>query len=185
MIKRRFSIAKWWSLAGLVLLTSLMSLEAVLADGDDDDVARCSILGSWYGYLPTYQIDALVTAHGASEKRGTYTLEVPGLNLALFGFTDVTNMSSLRGTWERIDKRTFSVTVVGYAVDSFGHTLVIGKISDIDTISEDCNSINIQSATELFAPGQDPFGDEPPAYGWFFGAPHSISRMRVDSLPTL
>jgi hypothetical protein len=140
----------------------------------------CSFQGSWYGYLPTLQLDFLLTVHGYSGPKGTVSLEIPGLNLALFGFPNVVNIPTFRGTWERIDNQSVALTVVGYAINSSGQTEVIGKISSIDTFAEGCNSINIQNTNEFYAPDQDPFGDDDPEFGSFPAAPHSASRMRVD-----
>jgi hypothetical protein len=125
-------------------------------------------------------LDFLGTAHGVSDKKGTYTLEIPGLNLGSFGFTDVVKISTFRGTWERINKDSIEFTVVGYAVDVLGQTVVIGKISGTDTLAKDCNSITIKNTTELFGPLQDPFGGGPPLYSYFRGVDHSAARMRVD-----
>jgi len=175
MSRRKHEITKRRLLVGLGLMVILTVPAVTLADN-----RTCEFNGSWYGHLPTFQLDFVGTAHGVDSSAGTYSLEIPGLNLALFGFPDAVKLSTFRGTWERIDRRSVAFTVVAYAVDSFGQTVVIGKISGIDTFTEDCGSITIKNTTELFGPGQDPFGGEMPDYSYFRGQDHSASRMRVD-----
>ena len=143
----------------------------------------CKFNGSWYGYLPTFGMDFVGTAHGMSHKKGTYVFEVPGFDPALLGFTDAVKASAFRGSWERVDKRTVSATVLSYAVNSLGQTVVIGKVIITYSFSEDCNTVNIVNTTKLYAPDQDPFGEAGPAYGSFVGAPHSAKRIRVDAPP--
>ena len=162
--------------SGLCLFALLAAFDSANADGK----STCKLNGSWYGYLPTFQIDFVGTAHGSNPSGGTYVLEVPGLNPGLVGFPDAVKASTFRGTWSKIDNWSVAFSVVGYAVDTAGQTVFIAKISGIDTFSKDCNSINIKNTIEFFAPGQDPFGVEEPAYGWIIAAPHSASRARVD-----
>lgn len=163
-------------LAAVGLLTALLMHNSALAASEN----VCKFNGSWYGFLPTTQNDFVGTAHGSSPSGGTYVLEVPGLIPALFGFPDVVNWSSFRGTWNKIDKKSVAFTLVGYAVNASGGTEFIAKISGVDTFSEDCNLITINNSIEFFAPDQDPFGIDDPAYGWIIAAPHTASRIRVD-----
>ncbi len=173
-----------YRLARRGIIPTVMLLAALSVPGLAMADKACDFPGSWYGYLPSFNIDFIGTAHGAAHgftnAAGTYTLEVPGLDLTYIGFPFPGKISTFRGTWERVDKRTIAFTFVGFGVDAFGQTVVIAKLSGIDTFSEDCNSITIQNTIELFAPGQDPFGEDDPAYGSFPAGIHSASRMRVD-----
>lgn len=162
-------------LVSFVLACFILVLSPTTALADK----ACSFRGSWYGFLPTLQLDFMSTAHGLSGSRGTYTIEIPGFDPTLFGYyPDAVKISTLRGTWERINNQSIAFTVIGYAVDLYGQTQWIGKISGIDTFTEDCNSISISNTTEVFEPGDDPFQDS--FVLAFPGAPHSAHRMRVD-----
>jgi len=142
-----------------------------------DNNRICDYRGSWYGTFPNSQLTSLATAHGASHSKGSAVLEVPGADLS---FLSAVKVSSFRGTWETIDNRSFAFTFVGYGLNVSGQTVVIVKISGTGTFATNCTSITVNNTTEIFSGAQDPFGDEPPVYGYDRGEEHSISRMRVD-----
>jgi len=95
-------------------------------------------------------------------------------------FSTAIGRSVLRGVWERIDDYTFGVTVVGLAVDNLGNTLYILKLSGIDTLSMDCESMHIHSTIEFFSGNQDPFDPAAIPFYTMYSPPHMGYRMRVD-----
>ena len=177
MLNKSYSIMKRRMLAGLGVMALLVVPGLTLADDEGDDNRRCDFRGSWYGFLPTLQLDFITTLEGGSGSQGIYILEIPGFELTALGAVKVSNF---RGTWERMDKRSFAFTLLGYGVDANGQSTVIVKISGINNISRDCNTITIDNTNEIFSGDQDPFGDEAPAFGYIRGGVHYASRMRVD-----
>ena len=163
--------------SGLLLLTYLMfsygPTTALAAKSEG-----CLIQGSWIGYhgSSAYWVS---TASGQNAASGTYELEVPGYLNQLPG---AVRASAMRGNWERTGDYSFRVTTVGIAVDSTGSTLYIVKVSGDDTLSEDCNSMSINSSIEVFWGDQDPFEDDP--FLVVPPVPHMGYRMSIDPLPT-
>ena len=177
MLTRRQSIGRRWLLACLTIVAALVVSGLTLADEENDSYPKCDFRGSWYGYLPTLQLDFMSMITGTSASHGTYVLEVPGFELTALG---AVKTSSFRGTWERLDKNSIAFTLISYGVDTIGQTTVIVKISGIDTISNDCNTMSIENTNEIFSGVQDPFGNQAPAFGYVLGGKHAASRMRVD-----
>lgn len=173
MFRKKHSIVRRRLLSGLTIVALMTTSGFALAD----DNRICDMRGSWYGYLETIQVHLMSTVHGAGLSKGSYVLEVPGLDASALGAVKV---SSFRGTWERIDNRSFAFTLVGYAVDVSGQTSVIVKISGTNVMATDCNTMVINNTNEFFSAAQDPFGDEQPAYGYERALEHTASRMRVD-----
>ena len=141
----------------------------------------CRLQGSWIGYNESEIAYWVSTADGQSGSAGTYRLEAPGFDMTLGGmFATATGGSVLRGMWERIDDYTFGVTVVGLAVDDVGNTLYIIKLSAIDTLSVECESMSIHSTIEFFFGNQDPFDPAATPFYTLYSPPHMGYRMRVD-----
>lgn len=140
----------------------------------------CQFQGSWIGYNES-GANWVSTADGQSSSAGTYRLESPGYDVTLGGmFSTATGRSVVRGMWERIDDYTFGVTVVGLVVDNLGNTLYILKLSGIDTLSMDCESMSVESTIEFFFGNQDPFDPAATPFYTLSSPPHMGYRMRVD-----
>ena len=140
--------------------------------------AGCNLIGSWYGYSDNY-LAWVSTASGQSASSGTYVLEFPGFVDTLAG---AVRMSAARGTWERLDGSTFAGTALALAVDSNGLALHVIKVSAVNALSADCNTMFITNSIEFFYGYQDPFEDDPyyviPPYT------HTGFRMHTDPLAT-
>jgi hypothetical protein len=134
----------------------------------------CRFQGSWMGFSDG-QVYWVSTAAGQSASNGTYVLEVPGFVYALPG---VTGISAARGTWVRIDDYSFTGTVVTMLVGADGSTLYLAKVSAINTLSEDCNTMTIANTIELFFGFQNPFEDDP--FSVSYPDPHTGFRMPID-----
>lgn len=141
---------------------------------------NCSYIGSWYGFIGDV-VEWTVNVQGQSQSSGTVDLEDimfdPTLGLPIF--EDAVRMSSTKGVWERTGGNTFSITGVGYAIDAVGTQVWLGKMSGKVTIVDDCNTESLDLTLEVFAPGQNPFTEEP-MYGGFPLPVHEGYRMRVD-----
>lgn len=164
--------------APLLLASALAFLTAPTTGfSKDNDSAGCRFQGSWIGYN-----DAgarwVSTAAGQSASSGTYALETPGLDVTFGQAFPAANASAFRGSWERIDGNTFGATLLAIAVDASGAPVYIAKLSGIDTLSKDCNTMSIVATVELFLGNEDPFQDVP-----FLVMPlptHGGTRLSVD-----
>jgi hypothetical protein len=119
----------------------------------------CKLLGSWIGYDDNGSAWWMSTADGQNASRGTLNLEVPGSKLFFDGAFSV---SELRGSWVKTGKNTYDWTVVGFPYLEDTTTMVLVKLSGIDTVSENCNSLYVTEVVmELFAPNADINVDAP------------------------
>jgi hypothetical protein len=164
--------------APLLLASALVLLTAPTTGfSKDNDSAGCRFQGSWIGYN-----DAgarwLSTAAGQSASFGTYALETPGLDVTFGQAFPAANASAFRGSWERLDGNTFGATLLAIAVDASGAPVYIAKLSGIDTLSKDCNSMSIVATIELFLGNEDPFQDVP--FLVMPLPPHGATRLSVD-----
>ena len=97
---------------GRRLATMLGLLAILVAPGFALADNACQFHGSWFGHLPSSDIDILFTAHGVSSSKGIVTLELPGFDPTLGGlFGDAVKISTARGTWQRIDNQPVALTV--------------------------------------------------------------------------
>jgi len=144
--------------SALVILV-LMFAAPVFADGGPK--GDCKLLGSWIGYDSYGSAWWMSTADGQNASRGTLNLEVPG---SKFFFDGAFSVTELRGSWVKTGKNTYDWTVVGfpYLGDEYATTMVLVKLSGVDTISKDCNTIYVTDAVmEVFAPDADINVDAP------------------------
>jgi hypothetical protein len=102
------------------------------------------------------------------------------------GFFPATTWSPTTGSLVRTGRRTFEYTHITYGLGTgpTGATVpfYIAKAIGVLELSEGCNVVSGTSlSVELFAPDQDPFGDDPPVFGCYPDAsPISGRRMTVD-----
>lgn len=143
----------------------------------------CSYIGSWYGVNADGDLEWMINVQGPSQTSGTNNLESLLFDLTIGGaFPTAVKSTTLRGVWEKTGNRTFAFTMIGYAVDANGATVWIGKMSGTAALIDDCRREYIELTMEIFAPGTDPFADEP-LFG--FSLPnHYGYKMRVDPLYT-
>lgn len=132
----------------------------------------CTLQGTWFGVIsPEEKILTgwMATVAGKSSNQGTNNLEYPNTNPAVGGF-DITlgnsfptaaHLSSVRGAWERISGNKFAYTITGFAVDSIGTPVWIGRLSGTLTLSGDCNSESITAMLDVFDPTVSPFDGDP------------------------
>ena len=170
--------------AAILLMT--VCLLSFPPSGIAGDKKGCSFLGSWYGYNPPSEnplVDEtllwIVNVMGQSQSSGTNNLEAPGYDPTFGGaFPTGVKVTNLRGAWQKTGRNTFSLTMIGFSVDSMGNTVGIGKMSGTSTLMNGCDTERLDLTLELFGPTDDPFTDDP-----FFGfalPPHYGYRMVVD-----
>jgi hypothetical protein len=162
-----------------LLLASALVLFTAHTTGfaKDNNSAGCRFQGSWIGY-DAAGASWLSTAAGQSASSGTYALETPGFDVTFGQSFPAAYASTFRGSWERLDGNTFGATLLAIAVDASGAPVYIAKLSGIDTLSKDCNSMSIVATVELFWGNEDPFEDVP--FLVMELPPHGATRLSVD-----
>lgn len=134
-----------------LFLATLILMFAAPVFAGNGNMGDCKLLGSWIGYQgedgPAWWLS---TADGQNASRGTLNLEVPG-SLMFFVGDGAVAVTELKGAWEKTGENTYDWTVVGFPFLADTTTLLIAKLSGVDTISEDCNTIAVTNVVmELF-----------------------------------
>jgi len=70
-----------------------------------------------------------------------------------------------RGHWWMIGPRKLQMTYLHFAYDKDGVLLWLEKISAVQSLTGGCSSATGAATYGIYPPDQDPFGDEPPAWG--------------------
>jgi hypothetical protein len=141
----------------ILVILILMFAAPVFAGGGPK--GNCKLLGSWIGYDSDGSAWWMSTADGQNASRGTLNLEVPGSKLFFdFAFS----VTELRGSWVKTGKNTYDWTVVGFPYLEDTTTMLLAKLSGVDTVSKDCNTIYVTDVVmEFFAPNADINVDPP------------------------
>ena len=142
-----------------LFLVTLILIFAVPVSAGNGHKSNCKLLGSWIGYDAVGAAWWMSTADGQNASHGTLNLEVPGSKLFFGGAFSVTE---LRGSWKKTGENTYDWTVVGFPYLEDTTTMLLAKLSGKDTVSEDCNTIEVTNVVmELFAATADINVDEP------------------------
>jgi len=140
----------------LAILIMMFAAPVFAGGGHEGD---CKLLGSWIGYDASGSAWWMSTADGQNASRGTLNLEVPASKLFFDGAFSVTE---LRGSWVKTGENTYDWTVVGFPYLEDTTTMLLAKMSGIDIVSEDCNTLYATDVVmELFAPNADINVDDP------------------------
>ena len=178
------------AIAALILMLSVPALASggLKNQASEGPFEGCKLLGSWLGYS-TSTGDAwwMSTASGQNAAGGTLVLEVPGFDVTLPAgsppvptFPNAIAGTDLRGTWVRTGSNSFAYTVLGIAVDEYGATQYISKLTGTETLIDECNTMFLENtALQIFLPMMDPFTDSP-IIGPIPFPDHYGYRMKVD-----
>jgi hypothetical protein len=113
----------------------------------------------WGQFIITFQ-------SGPWDDYGNLQLEGFLSDYTLFGaFPTAVSGTHAKGAWKRTGNRSFEYSWLAYAFDASGAVVYILKASGTLEMSYDCMKGTITANNRLYAPDQDPLGDEPPAYG--------------------
>lgn len=172
-------------LLSIVLCAAVMAAPSFAQEGDgpngDAGQGVCRTDGAWIGSSPGFGITFMAVYNAESHWWGTVELTWIGGDPTFLGFfPDAVSFSEAKGHWERKGRRVFEYTMVSYGLDAAGQPVYIAKNSGWKEMVGGCGASDIEGAIELFAPHQDPFGDDPPVYGCVGPAYGSEMRMRVD-----
>lgn len=142
----------------LSLLTSAALGAAPICFAAD---SACKLAGAWIGYLGN---DGSWTAiaDGVSNSHGSITIAFPALDPTLFGaYPTAVRISPLQGVWERTGGSTFAYTTLAIAVDAFGNSLWIGKLTGTESLQAGCDIELVTATFSVYAPNANPFEDAP------------------------
>lgn len=120
----------------------------------------CQFAGSDIGYDEAGNAYFVGDAQGTSTAFGTASVKVVldpvTLQALIPGIADATEF---KGTWRRIDGRSFRTAVVGLAMDANQNVLAIIKMSGVTTFDDSCQKETIADVLDLFEPNRNPFTD--------------------------
>jgi len=172
---------------GVVVLAVMMLVAAPALSGEGADEGKrwgvCRTDGAWIGDSPLWGMKWMMNYTSQSYWRGSFTTRWIGGDATLFGnFPDAVSFSNTVGTWVRTGRRSFQYTMITYGLDVMGQPVYVAKNSGHSEVSGDCDYQEIfDSAISIYDPSQDPFGDDPPAFGCFVDPGVSTAtRMHVD-----
>ena len=142
---------------------------AMCSDGVEGGNGRgvCHLDGAWLGMSPAWGGVWTIVYDSDSHWTGTISMRFIGSDPTLGGFFPATSLSRTTGTWVRTGRRTFEYTMIHYGLAEGGQQPVyIGKLSCRVVMTGQCNHLEVTNGSlALYDPTQDPFGDDPPAYG--------------------
>jgi hypothetical protein len=174
-------------MCGLVMVVSAALVAPPAICGDDAAVGNgqgvCRPDGAWLGNSPAWGIQWIIVYDSESHWKGSYKMRFIGGDPTMGGaFPDSVAFSDTVGTWVRTGRRTSQWTMITYGLDALGQPVFIAKNSGSSETSGNCDyQETFDSAISFYDPSQNPFGDDPPAYGCFPDPSVSTAiRMRVD-----
>ena len=155
---------------GLVVVCALCVVSPAMG-GEGDEFANgkgvCHLDGAWLGASPGWDGVFTIVYDSDSHWTGTASMRFLGSDPTLGGFFEATSLSRTTGTWVRTGRRTFDYSMIHYGLAEGGQEPVfIGELSGSIVVSGQCDHLEVTNGSlALYDPTQDPFGDEPPAYG--------------------
>jgi hypothetical protein len=103
---------------------------------------------------------------GPKSDSGSMDMEFITADYTLFGtFPTAVSGTHPKGAWKRTGNRSFEWTWLMYIFDASGAVVYILKPSGTINFSLRCNNAEITANMKLYAPDQDPLGEDPPAFG--------------------
>jgi hypothetical protein len=181
MKKMKFALAI--SLAAAIVISASPAL-----CGDDEEKGRpgqgvCRNDGAWLGESPAWGMKWIIVYDSDSHWKGPLTMRFIGGDPTMGGFfPDAVAFSDTYGTWYRTGRRMYQYTMITYGLDAAGQPVFIAKNSGTSENIGSCDYLEVYDvAISLYAGDQDPFGDDPPAFGCMVDDSVSFAnRMRVD-----
>lgn len=174
-------------LCGMSVMVCAMLVASPALCGDDfgggNGQGVCRTDGAWLGESPAWGMQWTVVFDSDSHWTGSYKLRFIGGDPTMGGFfPTAVAFSDTVGTWIRTGRRTFQWTMITYGLDALGQPVIILKNSGYNEVSQGCDYQEMfDSAISIYDPAQDPFGEDPPAYGCIPDPSlHTASRMHVD-----
>jgi|GEM_PF-3278819 len=179
-----------WRILSFTVGLALMAAPVLAGDtdgpGGGNGQGVCEPSGSWLGITPGWGLQWTLVYAAGSHWTGPFTLQFVG-DASLGGAFPATAYSPTTGTWVRTGRRTFEYTMITYGlapdpVTGVMTPVYIGKNTGITEMTANCGSlVSTSLSVAFYAPDQDPFGEDPPAYGcWPDFSPSPAQRITVD-----
>jgi hypothetical protein len=171
--------------AVMILMAGALPAQSVDGADDKDLNGVCRSDGAWLGSSPAWGMLWMVVYDSDSNWTGHFTLRFLGGDPTMGGyFPTAVALSNTFGTWVRTGLRTSQYSMVTYGLDAQGQPVYVAKNSGTSELSRGCDLMEVyDSAISFYAPTQDPFGDEPPAYGCMPDPTVSTARRMVADPP--
>jgi len=149
---------------------------------------RCTLEGSWITVPANADVINTVFAVplDPGNERVSIIARIPQQDPTYGGaFPTVTRITDYVGEAVRTGLNTFSVTLVNHGIN--GNNLAFPQQVGLERVATavlrgtieliDCKTLHSEVWAAVYAPDQDPFGDEPPAYGCL--GPFYNTRQRI------
>jgi hypothetical protein len=124
---------------------------------------RSCVAGTYLGEVTLVEMPSAFRSLSTFGADGTYVTEST-IDFGASG-TPMVFRSGGRGHWWMIGPRQLKMTYLHFAYDKDGALLWQEKISAVQVLGKDCSSATGEATYGIYPPQQDPFGDEPPAWG--------------------
>lgn len=136
---------------------------------------------AWAGIAEGFGPWTLTAQAGPTPGSGSLDIEFFDADWTLFGtFPTAVSGSLAQGTWERTGISSFAVTFLAYGFDDTGAVVYISRTTLAVQLLEDCAEADLLASLDIYAPGQNPLGDEVPAFACGFPYPLPITGKRIE-----
>ena len=162
--------------------------QTTVAQGGDRELEpghhpkRCFLDGTaWVGDAVGFAPFTLTFQAGVIHRAGSMDLELINPEVTLGGaFPTASSGTDPIGVWRRTGRRRFAWNWLMHVFDELGEVVYLLKPGGTIQLSKDCLTANITADLDLYAPDQDPLGEEPPAFGCVpFPGAITMKRMEV------
>lgn len=180
---KNMKFALVFALAAAIVLTASPAVCGDDGENGPRGQGVCRNDGAWLGESPAWGMKWLIEYDSDSHWQGSMTMRFIGGDPTMGGFfPDSVAFSDTYGTWHRTGRRTFQYTMITYGLDAAGQPVFIAKNSGTSENIGSCDYLEVYDVgISFYAGDQDPFGDDPPAFGCMADDSRSFAnRMRVD-----
>ncbi len=151
--------------------------------GPSPSVNRCFLEGTaWVGNAVGFAPFTITFQAGVNPHRfGSMDLELIDPEVTLGGFFPTASSGTDPiGVWRRTGRRKFAWNWLMHVFNEDGEVVYLLKPGGTIQLSKDCLKADITADLDLYAPDQDPLGEEPPAFGCVpFPGAITMARMEV------
>ena len=160
-----------------IIVFTFVALAAAMPAAAQPGAPPCGIAGTWIGQVGDTPLMATY-ANVVGVVAGTSNLDLYGdPTLGSPYFSAVTRNTSGRGVWTRVHPRAYDYMFVAVGLAADNSVVYQLKVWGTKTLGRDCGTMEVTATLDIFAPWQNPLGDEPPAYSSIPGLSGTAKRM--------